>query len=466
MASRIRPWAVGLCAVTYAVALLVLALQAYGALPLQLGFVTLRAADNSRTVIISLMAALVAVGISEARGRGRWPAWTALVVAELVGLIAVARGIGPTWPTGDAALLEVNTILASRGQQFLGAYSQFGWYHPGPLMAYWAVPFYVCGGRQAPALSASALALNLFSLQLIVATALRGGDDRSALAPTLSAALAALFVATPLLITSYWNPHVVVYPTIALLVVAAAATARDRAGPGLPITVFLGSLVAQAHAGLAPTAGLVSGLALGLSWVRFGNGARSWINRAAWTGVACWLWPLSEQLTSARGNLSNLATFFLGVAQPEHAWRTTLETWGGSLAGVLRSDLTVPLGLPLSVPSSTWPSWIGAAAVCALPLVGWREYRRMNRLSASLACFCFATSLAGLWSVSRIRGQIADHQVFWLAGVGLLNLLRFGAAAPQGGPAGPRRAVGPGLVRSAARRGCQRRRRGEPAQKR
>ena len=58
-----------------------------------------------------------------------------------------------------------------RGLQAVGAYSRFGWHHPGPALFYLLAPFYLLGGSTEVALSAGAISINLISL-LAVAWAL------------------------------------------------------------------------------------------------------------------------------------------------------------------------------------------------------------------------------------------------------------------------------------------------------
>jgi hypothetical protein len=58
----------------------------------------------------------------------------------------------------------------------LGAYSQYGWNHPGPLPFYTFLAFYLLGGHGQPALNGPALATNLFALFVIPWMTLRHGS--------------------------------------------------------------------------------------------------------------------------------------------------------------------------------------------------------------------------------------------------------------------------------------------------
>src|SRR5437879_7641309 len=81
-----------------------------------------------------------------------------LCMAALVPFIPEAwqffqRGVPDLLFTGDGAALELGTLHAARGVQFLGPYSRFGWSHPGPAFFYLALPIYEAFGQRGPALT-------------------------------------------------------------------------------------------------------------------------------------------------------------------------------------------------------------------------------------------------------------------------------------------------------------------------
>src|SRR5262249_25524372 len=84
-------------------------------------------------------------------------------IVTLIWLASIAQKGSPTWPVADRALIELYTIHAAHGDQLLGAYSQYGWYHPGPLLFYVLAPFYVSAGRTEYGLRLGALVINLAS---------------------------------------------------------------------------------------------------------------------------------------------------------------------------------------------------------------------------------------------------------------------------------------------------------------
>src|SRR5687768_9871751 len=108
--------------------------------------------------------------------------------AKARGLMLVAAAVAPFVPmawqfaergvpdylfTGDGATLELRTLHASRGEQFVGPYSRFIWSHPGPLFFYMALPVYEAFGERGPALNLFMLLVNVAVAVAIVVTARR-----------------------------------------------------------------------------------------------------------------------------------------------------------------------------------------------------------------------------------------------------------------------------------------------------
>src|SRR5262245_8645072 len=168
-------------------------------------------------------------------------------IVLLISLASVARRGAPTWPVADAALIEIYTQHATRGEQLLGAYSQYGWYHPGPLLFYLLAPFYVIGGRTLYGLDLGALLINLGAMLIIASILGRPRGMSPITAVLLFVGLFVYFARLPELLTSAWNPHISVWPFAALLLCAAATV--DGSMSLLPVVVGLASLVTQTHVG-------------------------------------------------------------------------------------------------------------------------------------------------------------------------------------------------------------------------
>lgn len=63
-----------------------------------------------------------------------------------------------------------------------------------------------------------------------------------------------------------------------------------------------------------------------------------------------------------------------------------------------------------------------------LPIAAWRMRRRQPVVSF-LCVQGFLVAAAALWSVTQISGSIADHAIFWISIVGVLNWATLAAAA-------------------------------------
>ena len=158
----------------------------------------------------------------------------ALVCSFLLAVILISRSAPQVEAFADGALFELHTRNALHGQQVLGAYSQFGWNHPGPMAFYVFAPLYHLGGASPFALNAAAFTVNVLVLILTIAMAIRYGGG--ALPAMLAAWLLLYLVRVPELASSFWNPHFLILPLAALLVACAAVSAGHQrlAARGVP----------------------------------------------------------------------------------------------------------------------------------------------------------------------------------------------------------------------------------------
>jgi hypothetical protein len=88
--------------------------------------------------------------------------------------------------------------------------------------------------------------------------------------------------------------------------------------------------------------------------------------------------------------------------------------------GVLRPDFYVAHGWPFVESPVRWAEWLSVAELAVVGLYTAREFRRGNRFKAALGSLVILSSAVALWSTTRISEQIFDHDVFWIAGPGLL----------------------------------------------
>jgi hypothetical protein len=215
-----------------------------------------------------------------------------------------------------------------------------------------------------------------------------------------------------------------VLPFVALLIVGSACAAgRVHL---MPLAVALASFVAQTHVGFAPAAAAAVAIAVGGSWLGARGDAPRRSSFAVWTSVSLtlllllWLLPIAEQLAYTPGNMSDLWRFFGDEAAPRQPPFTAWSAWGDALAGAVHPRLRLPQGWAVGPASLFWPA-CSTLVVASLPVLGVRAWRSGGIFLSTLAATAFVVSLVALWSVLNIRSSIADHAVFWLAGLGIVN---------------------------------------------
>jgi hypothetical protein len=394
-----------------------------GPLLWRVGALRLRSGDPLRAATFAFIGSLLLFGMTWRASRWRPVTGTLLTFSLLLTLVFIVRNPAPQWPVGDMAILEIYTQHASKGRQLLGPYSQFGWFHPGPMLFYWFAPFYVLGQHSSNVLGVAAFGMNLLSLVAVAIVGIRHGRAAPALSITLWLLLALFFVRMPGLFTSIWNPHVPVMPLVGLLFVGAAVACGDAAL--LPPLVLLASFIIQSHIGFVPTAGFIAGCGVAGFALNTWRGSVGRIPAAAWTALAIvllelvWLLPVAEQLTSPLGNMTRIWRFFFDDPGTPQSLGTAWMVWSTALMGVFRPGLTLPLGHALPPPRADWVVYAGTALAAALGLAA-AAFGSRHRYERSLALICLGALAVGFWSVLRVRGAIGDYHVFWLAAVGLV----------------------------------------------
>ena len=75
--------------------------------------------------------------------------------------------------------------------------------------------------------------------------------------------------------------------------------------------------------------------------------------------------------------------------------------------------------------------WIVPCAIAQVVLlaeVARRDLKAGRRFEGALALSTLSASCIGLWALTRVRDDILDHEIFWLAAFGAINLAVLGAA--------------------------------------
>ena len=152
----------------------------------------------------------------------------------------------PRRSASDWAYVELRTrdVFSTR-PPLIGAFSRYGWAHPGPAPFYaMALPYRLLGA-DAAAMRMSALLVN--SAVIAVTIWLLSRRGRAVLAAGLVALAATVWALPPLSITDSWNPTIAVMPLLLTIVACWAALCGD--GPALPVAVVAALFVLHAHVG-------------------------------------------------------------------------------------------------------------------------------------------------------------------------------------------------------------------------
>ncbi|CAN5711424.1 hypothetical protein BH18ACT2_BH18ACT2_10000 [soil metagenome] len=342
----------------------------------------------------------------------RQPRLATTLVVGLVLLpvvVSLAALIGRNWyPAGDYALelLQIEEV-GGGNTPLTGAYSRWGWDHPGPLLFWLLAPFTWLFGATG-ALVGTAV-LNGASLAGALLVARRGGG----LALLVLTALVTVVLCTALgpgFLVDPWNPWVAVLPFFAFALLAWVVSTGDLAMA--PWMVVAGTFVVQAHVGFAVLVlglGVIGAL---LGWCDDDEAGRRVRPALIAVGVGALLWapPLLQQLFGDDGNLANLLAYSRDPTGPTVGWA---RAWG-----VLGTELGLPGAWlaggdddPFGVPtSSTWPSLVLLAVTGSL---GWLVARRGHRRAGRLALVALVASGLAVASTARVTGVVYHYVVRW-----------------------------------------------------
>jgi len=92
------------------------------------------------------------------------------------------------------------------------------------------------------------------------------------------------------------------------------------------------------------------------------------------------------------------------------------------LVGLLRPDLVVASGRRFRESPIRWVEALAVLQMLGLIATIALAMKARRGFIASLATLLLLVSLLTLWSATRIEGAIFDHEVFWISGIGVLNI--------------------------------------------
>jgi hypothetical protein len=341
----------------------------------------------------------------------------ACTITLLPVFVALIRSASPWVPTGDDALIELQTAAVPRHLPLYGVYSRFGFHHPGPgLFILLALPYRVFGPRGL--MIGATLIAGASMIGCLIVLRRRGGV---ALVAVGAIALAILTCTQPVALLDPWNGRIGVLPfALTLLLCWEVWCGGWKA---LPVLLAVGSVVVQIHLGF----GVLEVWLVGSALLATARGA--WLARradespsgptmgvAVWSVVAvaaCWVLPAIDEVHGTH-NLSHLLSYMLSSSKSHTGWRVA--------AGVLAREMS-PFG-----------PWIGGAEphqpitgavtgshvllvvpalvmlIVALGVAGWRRARDEIGFVVIVA----VTVVVGYVSIARIVGPPFDYLIRWV----------------------------------------------------
>ncbi len=376
-----------------------------------------------------------------------------LVVAACLPLLAViAVRTGAPWtPTQDFAVIDLRVRDVWTSQIPLsGAYSRFGWNHPGPLMFYaLAVPSLLVG-KAAWATLVGGAVFQLVAIVWLGRATWKLGSPLVMFAFMLAVSLS--YASTGMwMVVEPWNPHLA-FPWFVLFVFYAWRLSLGETRR-LPALAFVTSLLVQTHVGYVQVViGAAAAVAVGFL-IDARSGRRwQWPRRAVAAAgaivVVLWAPVAVDAVVHPPGNLNDIVDFFVfgGASGPRNGFRSGL--------GLLGNQFTLPpewltgqrhiLDNGVAVPSSPWTAVV-PLLVFAVGVMMVRNTRRRD--DARLLGLLAALVVYGLVSLARVIGTVAPYLFYWRIPLAILLVMSTAIAvvhrvAPNGLALGHRAVVG------------------------
>ncbi len=333
---------------------------------------------------------------------GRRPYVVALVVLVVghITLIASRTYV----PAGDWAFLELRTSdVFSRHTPLTGAWSRYGWNHPGPfLYDALAIPHVLTGGSWR-GLWLGAMTLNVTAI--VVAVWLTEARSRLLAAALALAAVWAVAAGPDHLFTDPWNASVVVLPVITIVAASVAVRSGDRRGVMVACIVFVAS--AQSHAAYGVLLLPLVVVVLVVAWRRWWR----WTAISVAVGALMCLPALVDTLVDPPGNLWRAIRFTLTSDEPAVGFGEALRVVGRSTSLTFFTDPILP-SFVATVAGTPW----GLAPFAGLVALGagWFTARRHDwRVWSRAAEGVALVWTGGLLMTARTRGPLLIWLTSW-----------------------------------------------------
>jgi hypothetical protein len=313
---------------------------------------------------------------------------------------------GSDWATIESRVLDVGT----RWTPTEGAWSRYGWNHPGPLVFYALAVPYRLWGSSSDLLRVGGLLISVGFLAVVGVLLHRAGRTAAALG-LLAFSLTVFALPRPFL-TDYWNPALAVIASGAVLLAAWACL--DGWPAGLPVLVATWSWCVQAHLGfgtvLVPA--FVIGLVAAVVRLKDREDGRAVIVLSAALGAVMWLPALADFVVQPPGNLSDIVSWALSSDVP--------VTGTGAAVGFVANatDLARPpwdpfpvlFGVALTDDQAALPGGL----VVLLLAAGCAAAALRLRSELHLVVLCLVSWAAAVFAVSRITGELYPWILWWV----------------------------------------------------
>lgn len=343
--------------------------------------------------------------------RARRAAPVAFAAAVLVG--ATVDSFRTWYPHGDLAVFGFRLDDLASHPPLVGAYSRYGWSHPGPLLYYalWA-PYQAVGGGARGLLVATLCWHALGAAACLWFAGRRGGLPLQATTAIVVVLTAVVAGGDALL--QPWNPFLN-FTIVPLFVLASWSMVEgDRWGP--VAAVVSGTALVQNHLGLAVPVFAVAAVAVATTVARrrrLDVGWRLWA-AAFGAGVVAWAPPLLQIQRADPDNLNRVMDFFSDRgdgAGLRVAIRLGAQTLGLQAAwlGVTPATAWLEGGLEPRSGLAAWPV-LGLVPLAAL-VVSIRS-RRWDRMRLLLLGATLVAS--GTLATASITDAVFPYLLNWL----------------------------------------------------
>jgi hypothetical protein len=334
----------------------------------------------------------------------------------------------PYLPVQDQAVIDLrvrDVWSFGANTPLTGAYSRYGWDHPGPVMYYFmAVVSGALGGAAWTTIIGNAL-MQAAAIIWVAVLSWRSAGLRWVL-PWMAIVTLSYVATGPWILQQPWNPHAA-FPYFVVLLLESWLVAQGRSGRLVGLAV-VSSILVETHIGYALLVLLIAGWAVcRLAWAEraAGRSFRSWkLWRPSVITIAV-LWFIPVVLDTAihfPGNTARILKFYSGFDVGQSTPTLGVHAGLGYLATEFRwrppwlggPDPLNPL-TALAAPSSV--AWL-AIPVALIGSSWWLARHRGRRQSMLLAELLAVTFLSSVVTLALVKGDPAPYLFYWRIVVG------------------------------------------------